>query len=158
MWVFLRKMVMSSRDSTVCMAPECDRFLNLQTSGYKFQQIRQWSPNPNSYPRLTHWFLGEIDTTLQYIFKMMLSTENVSTLCLVTLRFLRKGPIGHVTLVVITSTTILVPYLKVKPLQLIWRSGTGWFLLQAPNLKMRCRDFIIWQGARILTHCGLAMP
>ena len=93
-----------------------------------------------------------------YIFKMMLWTENVSTLCLVTLRFLRKGPIGHVTLVVITSTTILVPYLKVKPLQLIWRSGTGWFLLQAPNLKMRRRDFIIWQGARILTHCGLAMP
>ena len=34
------------------------------------------------------------------------------------------GAIGHVNLVAITGPIILVPYLEVKLLQLIWRSGT----------------------------------
>ena len=59
-------------------------------------------------------------------------------------------PIGHVTLVVITGTTILVPYLQVKTLQLIWRWGTRWWNLWVPHLQMSCRDLTSWQGARIV--------
>ena len=54
--------------------------------------------------------------------------------------------IGHITLVAIAGTTILIPYLKVKSLQLIWRSGT--------NLQISCSDFshfTTWGGTGILT-------
>ena len=56
--------------------------------------------------------------------------------------------IGHVTLVAIVGTTILVPksslffYVKVKSLQLIWRLGTRRFHLWLSNLQMNCRDLI----------------
>ena len=58
--------------------------------------------------------------------------------------------IGHVTLVAITGTTILVSYLYVKSLQLLWRLGTGRFHLRVPNLHMSCRELITWQGTRIV--------
>ena len=44
----------------------------------------------------------------------------------------------------ITGTTILVPYLEVKSLQLIWRSGTRRWNLRVPDLQMNCRlDYMI---------------
>ena len=45
---------------------------------------------------------------------------------------------GNVTLVTTIGTTIPVPYLSVKSLQLIWRSGTRWFHQRVPDLEMRC--------------------
>ena len=47
----------------------------------------------------------------------------------------------HVTLAAITESTILVPYLQVRSLQLIWRLGTRRFHLRVPNLQKSCRDF-----------------
>ena len=44
--------------------------------------------------------------------------------------------IGHVDLVVMTGTTLLVPCHVVKPLQLIWIPGTCRFHLQMSNLQM----------------------
>ena len=52
--------------------------------------------------------------------------------------------IGHITLVAITGTTILVPYHKVKLLQLIWRYGTHRWNLRFPNRQMSTRDLITW--------------
>ena len=43
--------------------------------------------------------------------------------------------IGYVILVAIDGTTLLVPYLLVKPLQLFWRSGTCRGNLQALIFK-----------------------
>ena len=70
--------------------------------------------------------------------------------------------IRHVTLVVNTGTTILVPNLQGKSLQLIWTLGTHRFHLQVPNLQIRCRDLTAWQGTRIVVpvmaakgHCPL---
>ena len=48
---------------------------------------------------------------------------------------------GHVALVAITGTNILVSYLQVKPLQLIWRSGSG---VPLPDIQMICSDLTIW--------------
>ena len=46
----------------------------------------------------------------------------------------------HVTLVIISGTTIMVRYFWVKSLrQLIWRSGTRRFHLRVPDLQMSCR-------------------
>ena len=58
--------------------------------------------------------------------------------------------IGDVALVAIPWTTSLVPYLQVKSLQLIWRSGIRRFHLRVPDLQMSCRDLITWQGTRIV--------
>ena len=55
-----------------------------------------------------------------------------------------------VTLLVITETTVLVPYLEVKSLQLIWRSGTRRFHLRVHVLQMSCRDLTTWEGTRIV--------
>ena len=41
---------------------------------------------------------------------------------------------------VINRITRIVPYLKVKSLQLIWRSGTRRFHLRVPDLQMSCND------------------
>ena len=48
-------------------------------------------------------------------------------------------PIRFITLLAITQTTILVPHLQVKSLQLIWRSGTRRWNLRAPDLQISCR-------------------
>ena len=62
--------------------------------------------------------------------------------------------VGHVTLVTITGTTSwLVHYLKVKSLQLIWRSGTRRWNLRVPDLQMSCRDLTPCQGTRIEAPC-----
>ena len=58
-------------------------------------------------------------------------------------------PIGNVTLVAITKTTILVPYHYYKSLQLIGLATHRWNL-QVPDLQMSCRDLTTWQGTRIL--------
>ena len=50
--------------------------------------------------------------------------------------------IGHVTLVAITRTVILVPYLSVKSLQLIWGLGTRRWNLRVPDLQMSCSDLL----------------
>ena len=42
-----------------------------------------------------------------------------------------------------------MPYLSVKSLQLIWRSGTHRWNLRVPDLQMSCRDLTTWQGTRI---------
>ena len=62
------------------------------------------------------------------------------------------GGIGNVILVAITGTTSLVPYLKVKSLQLIWRSGTRRWHLRVPDLQMSCSDLTTWQGTRIVVY------
>ena len=47
--------------------------------------------------------------------------------------------IGHVTVVTITGTTILVLYLKAKSLQFVWRTGIrGW------NLRVLCPELTTW--------------
>ena len=48
------------------------------------------------------------------------------------------------SLVAITETSILVPYLWVKSLQLIWRLGTRRWHLRVPDLPMSCRDLTPW--------------
>ena len=48
-----------------------------------------------------------------------------------------------------TGTTLLVPYLYVKSLQLVWRSGSHRFHLRVPYLQVSCKDLIICQGTRI---------
>ena len=58
--------------------------------------------------------------------------------------------IGHVALVAITGIAIMVPYLWVKSLQLIWRSGTRRWNLRVPDLQMSCRDLTVWQGTKII--------
>ena len=58
--------------------------------------------------------------------------------------------IGYLTLVVITGTTILDPYLYVKSLQLIWRSGTRKFRRRVPDHQKVCRDLTKWQYTRIV--------
>ena len=59
--------------------------------------------------------------------------------------------VEHATLATITGTTILVPYLYVKSLQLIWSAGTHRFHLQMPDLQnLSFRDFTTWHGTRIL--------
>ena len=63
--------------------------------------------------------------------------------------------IGHVTLVAIAGTNILVPYLKVEPLQLIWRLDTHRFNLWVFDFQGSCRDLTAWQGTRIIV--GAAM-
>ena len=50
----------------------------------------------------------------------------------------------------ITGTTILVLYLYIKSLQLIWRPVTHRFHLRVPDVRMRCRHLVTWQGARII--------
>ena len=52
------------------------------------------------------------------------------------------------TLVVVTRTTILVPCLWFKSLQLIWRSDTRRWNLWAPDLQMSCRDLTAWRVTR----------
>ena len=52
--------------------------------------------------------------------------------------------IGHAALVTITLTAILLPYLSVKSLQLIWRSGTRRWNLRVPDSQVSCRDLTIW--------------
>ena len=52
--------------------------------------------------------------------------------------FTTNDPTGHVILVAITGTAILVPYLWVQPLQLIWRSGTRRCHLRVPDLQISC--------------------
>ena len=54
---------------------------------------------------------------------------------------------GHVILVAIKGTTILVPYffVEVTPSQL--KMGTCIFNLQVPALLMSCRDLITWQDS-----------
>ena len=65
--------------------------------------------------------------------------------------------IRHVTLVVITGTTILAPYHYGKSLQLIWRSGTRRFHLRVPDLQNElqrldyitgCQDSILNDGCQ----------
>ena len=58
--------------------------------------------------------------------------------------------IGHVTLVAISGTTILLPYLKVKSPQLTWRSGTRRLHPQVPHLEMSCRNLTTWERTRIV--------
>ena len=69
--------------------------------------------------------------------------------------------LGHVPLAAITGTTNLVPYLWVKSLRLIWRSGTRRWYLRVPDLLMSCRDLTTWQGTRIVVEtfgCQLPYP
>ena len=47
----------------------------------------------------------------------------------------------------------LVHYLKVKSLQLTWRSGTRRWNLRVPDLQMSCRDLTPCQGTRIEAPC-----
>ena len=56
---------------------------------------------------------------------------------------------GHVILVAIIGTTILVPCLQVQSLQLIGRSGTRRWYLVVPGLWMSRRDFTTWQGVSV---------
>ena len=49
------------------------------------------------------------------------------------------GSTGCVTLVAITGTSIMAPYLKIKSLQLIWKLSTLRFPLQVPCLQMCVR-------------------
>ena len=53
--------------------------------------------------------------------------------------------------VAITGINILVPYLYIKSLQLIWRSGTRRFHLRVPDLQMCCNDLTKGEGTRITT-------
>ena len=55
------------------------------------------------------------------------------------------------TLVAITESTILVPYLWIRSLSFIWRSGTRNFHLRVLDLRMSVTDFTTWQGTRIVT-------
>ena len=58
---------------------------------------------------------------------------------------------GHVIRVAINETTILVPYLQIKSLQLFWRLGIRRWNLRVPDLQMSCRDLTQRQGTRIAT-------
>ena len=69
-----------------------------------------------SYVPLKMWHLGALWSQVDCV--------PLVGLCLSTQYRKGKFTMGHVTLVAITGITILVPYLKVKSLQLIWRSGT----------------------------------
>ena len=53
---------------------------------------------------------------------------------------------GNVALVSINGTTCVVPYLQVRSMQLIWRSGTHSWNLRVPVLQMNCSDWTEWQG------------
>ena len=68
--------------------------------------------------------------------------------------------IGHATLVVITGTTILVPYHKVKSQQFIWRLRTVYFIHSSKD----CKEWTTWECTRIIAppmtasdmpHCNL---
>ena len=52
--------------------------------------------------------------------------------------------IGCIPLVAVNGISVLVPYLQVKSLQLIWRSGTRRWNLRVPDLHMSCRDLTTW--------------
>ena len=58
----------------------------------------------------------------------------------------RHPSLGHVTLVAIYGTTILLPNLYAKLLQHIWRSGSGRFHLPEPDLQMCCSDLRRMKG------------
>ena len=49
-----------------------------------------------------------------------------------------------------TEHVILVPYLYVKSLHLISRSGIHWFHLRVPDLQMSCRDLTLYHAAGIV--------
>ena len=68
------------------------------------------------------------------------------TLYLLTAVCFLSGELRIMAQVDITDTTLLVPCLYVKYLQLIWRSGTRRFHLRAPDLQMNCRDLTLRQG------------
>ena len=55
------------------------------------------------------------------------------------------------TLAAIPGSDIQVPYFGIKSLQLIWRSGTSKWNLQAPvpDLQMSSRNWTSWQATRI---------
>ena len=57
---------------------------------------------------------------------------------------------GYVALVAIDVTTMLVPYLYVKSLQLVWRSGTRIWNLRVPDLQMSCSDLTRTTGTTSL--------
>ena len=52
--------------------------------------------------------------------------------------------IGYVTLVAITGTTTPLPYLTIKSLQLLSRSGTCRFYRRVPDLHLNCSDLTKW--------------
>ena len=56
------------------------------------------------------------------------------------------NPVGHVHLVAIAGTTILVPCHVVKTLQLIRRSGTRRWNLRVPDLQMSYSDLTLKIG------------
>ena len=58
--------------------------------------------------------------------------------------------IGHVTLVGIPGTIILVSYLFVKSLKLLWKSDSYRFHLWIPDLQVSCRDVTSWQDTKII--------
>ena len=43
-------------------------------------------------------------------------------------------------------------FIEVKPLKVIWRSGTRRWSLRVPGLHMTCRDLIIWQDSRLIVQ------
>ena len=55
-----------------------------------------------------------------------------------------QNTIGYAAVVVITGTTVLVPYHLVTSLQLIWRSSRCH--QQVPNLQMKCSDLTGMRG------------
>ena len=61
------------------------------------------------------------------------------------------GGTGHVNLVAITGTIILVPYLEAKSLQLIWRLGTTLY-----DLQMSCRNLTSWESTMIVAPAMVA--
>ena len=73
----------------------------------------------------------------------MLSTPYMDLLYLVIWMDMEQRLLmGNVTLVAITGTIIIVPYLEVKSLELILRSGTRRWNLRVPDRQMSCKDLI----------------
>ena len=63
--------------------------------------------------------------------------------------------IGHVILAAITKTTILVPYLQVKSLQLMWRSGNRRWKLCVPDFQVASHCDLREDRSTVDEICGL---